>query len=207
MERTENLPAEFLVRLRRLEQTYLASEDPMRQSGFGGGADRWRREREPILEAIQQDGDLLDACCANGYLLECLVNWGRERRLELTPFGVDQGRGLIRLARRRMPQFAEHFCVANVWAWLPPRRYRYVYALWDCVPREYLAELVRRLLERYVAQRGRLILGAYGSCSRKEQPFDVEAFLRSTGHRVSGTARGGDSRVAHFAWMDRNATE
>jgi len=34
--------------------------------------------------------------------------------------------------------------VANAWNWHPPRRYQYVYALWDCVPEDYLAEFVRR---------------------------------------------------------------
>jgi len=72
--------------------------------------------------------------------------------------------------------------VVNAWDWRPPRRYRYVYVLWDCVPESYLTEFVRRLLARLVAPGGRLILvrlGAYGSFSRNEQPFDVEMFLRS----------------------------
>jgi hypothetical protein len=85
------LPPEFLSRLRHLEEAYLTSADPMRQSGFTGGAVRWRREREPILEGIEESGDLLDACCANGHLLECLMKWGNARGLEITPFGIDQG--------------------------------------------------------------------------------------------------------------------
>jgi hypothetical protein len=81
-----SLPPEFLSRLRQLEEVYLSSEDPLRQSGFSGSPERWRREREPILEAFQDNGDLLDACCANGYLLESLRDWGRARSLEITPF-------------------------------------------------------------------------------------------------------------------------
>ncbi len=104
-----SLPPELLSRLRQLEQVYLTSEDPIRQSGFGGGAERWRREREPILEAFQKGGDVLDTCCANGYLLESLRNWGRVRGLEIIPFGIDQGAKLIELARKRFPQFADHF--------------------------------------------------------------------------------------------------
>lgn len=80
-----NLPPEFLRRLRQLEEAYLTSGDPIRQSGFAGGSERWRREREPILEGFQDGGDLLDACCANGYLLECLIEWGEARRLKITP--------------------------------------------------------------------------------------------------------------------------
>jgi SAM-dependent methyltransferase len=200
-----SLPPEFLGCLRQLEQTYLTSADPKRQSGFAGGSERWRREREPILEAFQEGGNLLDACCANGYLLECLVEWGKARGLEITPFGIDQGAQLIELARRRLPRFAHHFQAANAWDWHPPRRHRYVYALWDCVPEAYLTEFVRRLLARLVAPGGRLILGAYGSLSRNAQPFDVEMFLSSAGYRVSGAARGGVPAISRFAWVDRDA--
>lgn len=86
-QRTENrsLPKAFLTRLRQLEETYVRSADPVRQSGFSGGAERWRREREPILQALcEPGGDLLDVCCANGYLLESLVEWGRGRNLHIT---------------------------------------------------------------------------------------------------------------------------
>ena len=75
------LPERFLRELEALESSYLSDDDPIRQSGFGGGPERWRSEREPILEAIEGNGDILDIGCANGYLLECLMIWGRERGL------------------------------------------------------------------------------------------------------------------------------
>jgi len=177
--------------LGQLEEAYLTSEDPIRQSGFGGGSERWRREREPILGALRNAGDLLDVCCANGYLLESLRNWGGSRGLEVVPFGIDQGSKLIELARNRLPQFASHFEMANPWDWHPGRRYEYVYALWDCVPEDYLTEFAGRLMARCVAPGGRLILGAYGIVSRHQQPFNVETFLRVAGYCVSGTACGG----------------
>ena len=71
----ETLPDDFLMKLRELEASYCASNDPILQSGFSGGALRWKEERSPILEAIHESGDLLDVGCANGYLLECLVEW------------------------------------------------------------------------------------------------------------------------------------
>jgi SAM-dependent methyltransferase len=200
-----DLPQAFLTRLRHLEDTYLMSDDPIRQSGFSGGAERWRREREPLLKALREPGgDVLDVCCANGYLLECLVEWGRDRSLDIVPFGIDQGSKLIEVARRRLPQFAGDFRVANAWDWKPPRQYQYVYALWDCVPEEYLAEFVLRLIDRYVEKGGRLILGAYGSLSRDQPPFDLETFLRSAGYQLSGSSSGRIPEVAHFVWLDRN---
>jgi len=106
---TTLLPSEFLVRVRSLEDAYLASDDPIEQSDFHGGAVRWRAEREPILQVVETDGSFLDIGCANGYLLECLVRWAHERRIELEPFGVDIGPRLIAAARRRLQGFRDNF--------------------------------------------------------------------------------------------------
>jgi hypothetical protein len=197
-----DLPPDFVARARALEASYLRSGDPIRRSGFGGGAERWRAEREPVLEAIDGDGDLLDVGCANGYLLECLVAWGVERGLALTPFGVDIGPALIGEAKRRMPEYARHFWVGNGWDWRPPRRFRYVYTLYDNVPEDLLAPYAQRLLEYVVEPGGRLIVGAYGSRSRGTPPFDVAGFLEANGFAVSGRISAGEPPIVAFAWVD-----
>jgi SAM-dependent methyltransferase len=196
------LPPDFLARARSLEDAYLRSDDPIRQSGFGGGAERWRAEREPILEAIEGDGDLLDIGCANGYLLRCLVDWGVERGLRLTPQGIDIGPRLIEEAKRWHPGFEGNFHVANGWDWRPRRRFRYVYSLYDCVPEELLAPYVRRLLECVVAPGGRLIVGAYGSRSAGKSPFAIAESLAANGFAVAGRTMGGEPAVVAFAWVD-----
>ena len=84
----DSLPEEFMAYIRDLERHYLMNEDPIKQSGFYGGAERWRQERGSIVEAVDRDGDFLDAACANGYLLECLVDWAREKGIALTPYGL-----------------------------------------------------------------------------------------------------------------------
>lgn len=197
------LPEDFLEQLDDIERSCLAEADPIRRSGFGGGTKRWRAEREPILDAVAADGDLLDIGCANGYLLECLVSWGKERGLELRPHGVDRSARLIELAGQRMPEHVANLHIANAWHWTPPRRYSRVYTLYDCVPRDYLDEYVERLLERVVASGGRLILGAYGSRSRNVPPFDVGEFLEFLGYRVVGRTTAGKPPVAMFAWIDK----
>jgi SAM-dependent methyltransferase len=198
----EALPEEFIALLEHLERSYLLTDDPIRQSGFGGGPERWREEREPLLDAVDASGDLLDVGCANGYLLECLVEWGRERSLEITPHGLDLGPRLIELARRRIPEHAANMHVGNAWDWVPPRRYRYVYSVHDCVPEAFLERYVARLLADVAEPGGRLIVGAYGSRSRGSAPFDVASFLRSAGHRVAGVSQGGRPPVSAFAWVD-----
>jgi hypothetical protein len=77
-----------------------------------------------------------------------------------------------------------------------------VYALYDCVPVDYLVEYAERLLQRAVAPGGRLILGAYGSRSRREDPFDIAGFLRTAGFAVAGAVTGGKPPVTAFAWVD-----
>lgn len=200
---SDQLPDSYMRLLASLEASYLQSDDPVRQSGFGGGPARWREEREPILDAITTDGELLDVGCANGFLLECLVAWSRERGIHLTPYGVDAGQRLVKLARDRLPMFADHFFVGNAWNWQPPRTFRYVYALYDSVPREYLTEYIRQLLARTVAPNGRLIVGAYGSRSQHLAPLHIADVLRSTGFTVVGTSQGGKPTNARFAWLDK----
>ena len=199
------LPPDFIRKLEKLERSYLIESDPIRGSGFGGGPERWRAEREPLLDGVVSDGNILDVGCANGYLLECLIEWALERGLRLTPHGVDRSHALVQRARARLPEFTEHLHVGNAWSWTPPRRYEYVYTLYDCVPLEYLHEYLIRLLERAVAPGGRMIVGAYGSRSTGSPPYDVVEFLEARGWSVSGRSAGGSPVVSLFAWVDRPA--
>ena len=187
--------------MRELERAYLTEENPIRQSGFGGGEDRWREERILILDAVDSDGDFLDIGCANGYLLQCLCEWAGEKGIALTPFGVDQGSGLVELARRRLPRYASHFWVGNAWSWTPPRKFRYVYSLCDWVPDEFLEEYVGSLLKDYVEKNGRLIIGAYGSFSKRLPARNVGNDLKEFGLPIAGTASCGTLPVSRIAWI------
>ena len=121
----KRLPETHLESIRILERAYLAHSDPIKQSGFSGGAQRWSAERSPLLDAIDGDGDFLDVGCANGFLLESVVDWASERGIELTPYGLDMNPLLIQEALRRFPDSAHHFWVANAWGWMPPKRFRW----------------------------------------------------------------------------------
>jgi SAM-dependent methyltransferase len=196
------LPEEFTSELAAQALSYLSHSDPMLQSGFGGGPERWRQEREPILDAVNRSGAFIDIGCANGYLLQCLIDWGRGRNLALTPYGVDFSPELIALARQRFRGFESNFFVGNARSWTPPRRFDFVYSLYDNVPADYLGSYVEHLLHEVVAPHGRLILGAYGSRTRQQPAFDVAQFLSGNGFPVGGAVVVGGLPEARFAWIE-----
>ncbi len=92
--------------------------------------------------------------------------------------------------------------MANAWDWRPPRRFRYVYSLYDNVPEDLLAPYVQRLLDSVVEPGGRLIVGAYGSRSRGTPPFGISEFLAQNGYTVAGQTTAGDPPIVAFAWLD-----
>ena len=196
-----NLPPEFAAHVASLEDAYLAHDDPIRQSGFSGGSERWRAERGPLVEAIDGDGAFLDIGCANGYLLESVVEWARDRGHRIEPHGVDIGARLIAIAKTHLPAYAGNLHVGNAIDWSPPRRYRYVYMVWDCVPESLFAECCRRLLREAVEPGGKFITGCYGSRSRNIPPRDPAALFQAAGLRVAGTSAGGEPAVTRFAWV------
>lgn len=202
------LPESHLESIRILESAYLRHRDPIKQSGFNGGADRWRLERSPLLDAVTGDGEFLDLGCANGHLLESVMVWAGERGINLTPYGVDLNPRLLQEAIRRFPNQPDHFWIANAWGWLPPRRFRWVYAIWDLVPIEFLPQLATHLLETTVANNGALIFGAYGSRSEDRPSVAIADVLREGCLPVSGISQGGklpsDGPVTRFAWINRS---
>ena len=201
------LPEGHLESIRLLQTAYLAHKDPIRQSGFSGGSERWRTERSPLLDAVDGDGDFLDLGCANGYLIETVIDWAGKRGIDLNPYGVDLNPLLLQEAIRRFPNHAHHFWVANAWGWLPPKRFRWIYAIWDLVPITMLPTLARHLLDLAVTDDGALIFGAYGSKSDDSPGVDIARVLADGGLTVSGESFGGvlprGGPVARFAWVRR----
>lgn len=201
------LPDDFLAEVTALEAQYLSSHDPMLQSGFDGGATRWKEERGPIVEAIDRDGTFMDVGCANGYLLESLSAWSTlEKRWHLVPYGIDINPGLVVEAMRRWSGVADHFWVANAWEFSPPKKFDFVYSTISCVPDSFLAPFVARLLDRYVKPGGRLIIGSYGSKAKRVLPLNIGEVLDDFGFPVAGTMQGGKMRdrqgpVTRFAWL------
>jgi SAM-dependent methyltransferase len=161
------------------EEHYLATDDPRRQSGFGGDEERWEVARRPIVEAIDRDGSFLDVGCANGYLLESIVRWSPHR---IEPFGLDFSPRLVELARSRLPRWRDRFFVGDALEWEPPRRFDFVRTELVYAPEERWRELVERLLGLVVAPGGRLILCGYGSPRSGVAAHPVRQIVREWGY-------------------------
>ncbi|HSJ84867.1 MAG TPA: class I SAM-dependent methyltransferase [Acidimicrobiia bacterium] len=192
---------EFIAEIESLQGVYLSSDDPIEQSGFSGGRERWVTERSPIVEAIDRDGDFLDVGCANGLLLEDIVVWAASAGHAIVPYGVDIGSDLIELAKRRLPRFAANFVAADAWRWAPKRCWDHVFSLVDLGPDDLGCEWLARLAG-WVAPGGRLIIGSYGSRSRGVEPVDVAFLLERCGYHVTGETLAGEPPISRFAWTD-----
>ncbi|MFC0006294.1 class I SAM-dependent methyltransferase [Micromonospora siamensis] len=187
--------------VRLLEPAYLRGETPQAGSGFGGDAAQWRALREMVVDGVYGDGSFLDLGCANGLLLESVVEWAAERGHRLDPYGVDLAPGLVALARRRLPHWADRFEVGNAIGWRPAdgRRFGYVHLLLDLVPPTRRAQLVRHARE-LVAPGGRLLVSHYQATGGTD--LTAAEHLRWLGFRVHGSSAGADPQCATTAWLD-----
>jgi 2-polyprenyl-3-methyl-5-hydroxy-6-metoxy-1,4-benzoquinol methylase len=144
-----------------LEHSYLTAEDPRGQSGFRGNEARWERARGPIVSAIDRDATFLDVGCANGLLMQSLAIWAAEEGHRVKPYGLDLIEPLAALARRRLPEWADHIFKGNVTdrrPRRPPRRFDFVRTELEYAPPERSRELVECLLREYLSPGGRLII-------------------------------------------------
>lgn len=181
---------------------YLAGETPWEQSGKAGDLEGWEQGRRPIMAAIDRDGTFLDVGCANGFLMESVRAWGAEAGHRIEPYGLDISAELARLARQRLPQWADRIFVGNAREWIPPRRFDFVRTGLDYVPPTGRRGLVEHLLEHVVAPGGRLIVGVFNEVKSERR---TEETMTSWGLGVAGRldAEHRDPRVAYrVMWLE-----
>lgn len=209
------MPTEFRVRLRSLyanaprdvyfaaaraaiRDYYLAEpSNPYRQSGRSSGAERWLETRRCIAQAVHRDGDFLDVGCANGLLLESLIQWTGERGIVIRPHGIDFVPELVALARQRLAPHCGSFAVANAFYWQPDRQFDFVRTNLEYVQPHDWPEFLQRQYSA-VANGGRLIVCHYRNAD--DEPIEVGALLHRLGYAVAGQAEvAGTSAV----WCER----
>jgi SAM-dependent methyltransferase len=149
------------------ERMYLAGTNPRQQSGFGRDERDWERFRRLVVAPVQMNGAFLDIGCANGLLMESVSEWTREEGYAIEPYGLDISAKLVALARQRLPKWSSRIFIGNALFWNPPKRFEYVRTEMVYVPPSRRRKYIKRLLEVFVAPRGRLIVCSYGS-SRPE---------------------------------------
>ena len=177
---------------------YLADpSNPYQQSGRSSGPTRWEETRRILLKAIHRDGDFLDVGCANGLLLESLVEWAGQEGLVIRPHGVDFVEPLIDFARARFPQHRDSFHVANAFYWSPPRQYDFVRTNLEYVPPADWFRLISTSMDA-LTPTGRLILCHYRNAD--EPRVDVAAVANSAGYTVIGWTEVTGTMIA---WLDK----
>lgn len=168
----------------KLEESYLAGDTPWQQSGFFGPEEIWIKCRKPIEKCIVSSGTFLDIGCANGYLLECLIEWTRVRGIKITPFGLDISEKLIDLSKQRLPKYKYNFYVGNAFTWISPQKYDYVRTELVYVPEQLKKEYVDRLLKLFLTDKGKLLIAEYRSRRDIEYVPWINTFLENEGFRI-----------------------
>jgi GNAT superfamily N-acetyltransferase/SAM-dependent methyltransferase len=168
----EGQAAEWFDSLKHtLESAYLQQSEPWRQSGLMiSDKAAWTACRKPIADCVDKSGSFLDIGCANGYLLETVLGWTKERGLTVIPSGLDLSEKLIDLAKARLPRYKGNLRVGNAMYWkaLNPPRFDYVHSEIVYVPESLQRRYVERLIDSYLKADGRLLLTEYRS--RKDPP-------------------------------------
>lgn len=174
--------------LELIEPAYLATDDPIAQSGYDGDATQWEAARRPLVRALPVNGDkvlsFLDVGCANGHLMRTLTEWAAHDGIGIEPYGMDISPTLVALARKGCPQWADRIWAANAYDWRPPRRFDVVRAGLEYVPERDRPEFLAHLFECLVASSGRLIIGMFSEeADRDVRQQQVVEF----GYVVSGS--------------------
>jgi SAM-dependent methyltransferase len=173
-----------------LEDSYLAAETPWKQSGKSGSFEEWVRLRVPISECVERSGTFLDIGCANGFLLECLLDWTMRKGVRIEPYGLDYSKKLADLAKERLRGFAGNIFEGNAWDWEPPMRFDYVRTEVCYVPINLAEAFISRLLNRFLVEGGKLLVAQYRSRKEDLSGNWIDGYLSRLGFSVSDTRSG-----------------
>jgi len=194
---------------------YLSTDNPRAQSGHGGDEYHYIFSMLPILEAVYKNGSFLDVGCANGHLMEMLYKWGAGIGFELQMYGVKISEGLLELAKKRLPQWHDRFFLGNSFFWKPEHKFDYIHiGGLGQVPEDDRRLFFEHLMENYLVDGGRMILGPYwrekddSSTKRYLDGRDIteklipEFGLSPTGY-IEKTHYNNPNRIRKAMWFDK----
>lgn len=161
-------------------KAYLAQDNPRAQSGHGGDEYHYAFSHLPIIEALYKNGTFCDIGCANGHLMEMVHQWAAAVGFNLAVYGVDISEGLIELAKTRLPQWRERFYIGNSFFWKPEEKFDYIHiGGLGQVPEADERLFFEYLMENYVADGGRMILGPYWHINEDSRSGGIQRLLDS----------------------------
>jgi trans-aconitate methyltransferase len=135
----------------------------------------------------------LDIGCANGYLLECVIRWGGERGVSIVPYGLDLSRKLVALAKKRLPDYENNFYTGNAWDWKNPVKFKYVRTELVYVPEHLQKAYVKRIIDEYLEDGGRLLAVEYRSSKDPVNEPWIDETMTKWGFKIVRTVSGFDN--------------
>lgn len=148
----------------------------LERSGIDGDEITWKRCREVYLEAIDKNGSILDVGCANAYLLYSLMKWSKHK---LIPYGIDLAPELIEEAKKMLPNYKEHFFVADLNSFKTKKKFTFV-IIGHKICKKRICDKYYKMVEKG----GRLIISAYDDS--KDFFGQLKDYVSSFGLKVSG---------------------
>lgn len=186
---------------------YLSSDNPRAQSGHGSDEYNYAFSHLPIIDAMYKDGTFLDVGCANGHLMEMVYKWAGALGFALQVYGVDISEGLLELAKSRLPQWSDRFYLGNAFFWKPEQQFDYIHiGGLGGVPEDDELNFFNHLMENYLVDGGRLILGPVwcddGDSRSKSIKKLLDLGISPSGY-VEKTHYKNPNRLRRAVWFDK----
>jgi len=184
-------------------KAYLSKDNPRAQSGHGGDEYHYAFSHLPILDAVYKHGTFLDVGCANGHLMEMVHKWGAALGFDLQMHGVDISEGLLALAKRRLPHWHDRFFLGNAFFWKPAQKFDYIHVGGlGAVPKDDQGMYFEHLMEHYLVDGGRMILGPYWSENDSRAADNESIRVAPTGYVIK-THYSKPSLLRKAMWFDK----
>ena len=207
MNHTENKSLERVKQEQiRYRKKYLVHADEFKRSGWSGTSRMWRKAREIILEAVEEDGFFLDVGCANGILVRDLRKWAKETKgVNLIPYGIDFIEELLLESKIKNSGFEENFKVTDMMDFNPRKKFTFIRTEFYG-PHNNFKIFIKKYINM-LAPNGRLIFTFYDSENYLFKSIDER--IREMGPKFGYSFLGSAEvpRVTHVVWVEKSREE
>jgi len=182
---------------------YLSQDNPRAQSGHSGDEFHYLFSHLQIIDAVYKNGTFCDIGCANGHLMEMVHKWAAGIGFDLQMYGVEISEGLLELAQKRLPQWHDRFFLGNSFYWKPEYKFDYIHiGGLGQVPKSDRHMFFEHLMENYLVDGGRLILGPYWSENDSRAQYNDSLGISPAGYAVK-THYNKPNILRKVMWFDK----